>query len=218
MHQPRRQPAPTSPPRPSLRVFDGEHQPDQPERSGLSPQMTLSEFFAHVRRYQLATRRDRYLDSLKGAVDRWVEYTGDPPLEEIDQDVCATFAAALKSRTWRGRPIGKRTRARFCRETQILLDLAAPRDRHNPRAVLDGGLFGVDQFGYPRSAPWLEKPRLGKLRAKPGYTLAELEAILDGCSAATVPGSDPPQWWWQLFVWEWNVGTRIGTTLAIEWS
>jgi len=215
MQQPRfSQPSPSF-----VRIYTGER--DAPIHSGLSPDMTLSQFWEHVRTHQLAGNRPRYHEAIGDSVRVWAVLTGDPPLCSIDQDVCAAFACELKARCWRGKPISKLSRHRHVRHVQRLLDLAAPRDRYNRDGVTDAGLYGSDAFGRPRSAPWIDKPRLGRPRAKPGYSLADLEAILKACSVATIPclpGVPPPEWWRSIFVWGWNVGTRIDTTLALEWS
>lgn len=215
MQQPISQPSP-----PLLRLFNAD-EADAPSRSGLSPDMTFTQFWEHLQTNQLAGQRPRYLEALGDSVRVFVASVGDRPLRSIDQDLCAAFARALKARTWHDKPIGKLSRHRHARHIQRLLDLAAPRDRYNRDGVTDAGLFGSDTFGRPRSAPWIDKPRLGRPRAKPGYSLADLETILEACAVAEIPslpGVEPVAWWRSLFLWGWNVGTRIDTTLQLEWS
>ena len=190
----------------------------------LSSAMTLSAFFrAWVRPIYLeaggaATRNIRqYAES----VSIWAATTGNPPLEAIDDDICAGFIEALRQRKGRGgKPLAVNTIIKHRSPIQKMLDLAGPRSRANQRAATRQGLFGDDEYGVPREAP-LVPPQLREHSLPTGgWTLAEIaawtEAATRWTSPSTLVGVAPGEFWPAFVTLLYNTGLRLKTALNIE--
>ncbi len=193
-----------------LRLFDAEAESDG---RGLSPSISLWEFY---RRYFLP----EYLE-VRGAADRsrrqyeetlqfWREYTGDPPLVEIDQRTCGQFVRALNGRLWRGKPLSPNTVRKHCRHLQVIFDRTGPRSRHNR--------LGAELLDSP---PWLEMPPPREKLPEDSFTIEEITAWLAACDVAVTPRRmhviKPADFWRALVRWIYNVGTRIDTTMRLEY-
>jgi len=159
----------------------------------------------------LTVREDRQ------ALRYWACLVGDPPLEEINQTVCADF---LRRLAWfPGRPcvfwpegdfISPNTLRKHCRHLQRMFALAGPSG--------PGNRLGADLL---ERVPWLEAPSRDDHEAEAVFTLDEIGQWIDVCDQAItppIPGVPPPDFWRALVVWTANVGTRIASTIQIEWS
>jgi integrase len=181
----------------------------------LSPNMTLSEFFAaHVLpaflRPTNASKRniDQYRESLK----LWEAITAGPSIHQIGQATCAEFVAKLQQRKWRGARISVNTVRKHCVAVQKIIDLAGPRTRKNRVAV---GLFCEEP-------PYLERPAKQTHPVRDDFSLDEIRAIIAACQAAVatdnLAGVPPTIWWTSLFLFLQNTGLRIGTAMCASWS
>jgi len=201
---------------------------------GLSEAMGLREFYRQYVAPVVLRSRDAAaanFQQYEESVKLWVIYTTDPPLAAIGGDprIHRRFARCLKNRTWRGKPIGSNTIRKHLGAIQFLLDLAGPkvpglmgaaRPTNEAKARRDG-LFGLDEDGQPRSTPYLQRPAVVK-RSPEAFTLGEITAWLAASRDARFPRDVPPitpaDWWRAIVLWTTNVGTRIGTTLALRWD
>ncbi len=221
---------------PQLRLFRGDQRspPSRGHHLGLSAEMTLREFF---REYALpcvlAARRaaPRNVQSYEESLRLWVLYTADPALGSIDNAVCASFSLLLAERRGKqGRPVSPNTVRKHLGAIQFLLDLAGPKligltgpgRRTNESKASGRGLFGLDKDGRPRGTPYLEKPPKRHKPSEDVFTVEEISKWLAGCQYAKaprkIPGLPPEKFWTALVFWNYNVGTRIGTTVAITYD
>lgn len=199
----------------------------------LSPLMSLREFFERyvlkilLRRSAAPANIQQYRESLR----LWDFYTACPSLRQIgfDPDIAARFGEMLQARRWRGRALSPNTMRKHLGAIQFCLDLAGPRvdglmgpgRKTNESKARRDGLFGVDERGRPRPTPYLAKPPLRSKPAEDCFTIQEISRWLEACTRATVPAGLPiaaSQWWIGLVWWNYNVGTRIGTTLQLRWE
>jgi integrase len=205
-----------------LRLFSGDGpgraaQAEPADGEALSPGMTVSQFyFGYVRPIVLRERnaKPRNLQQYDGTVSYWSRFTGDPPLESIEDRHKADFAArlwGLKGR--RGGPISQNTVRKHMIHLQAVLDLAGPRSRSaNPR--------GADLLV---EAPYLHKPATLTTDVENAFTLAEVQQWLAACRGAKFPtesesGVPAPLWWQQLGIFLYNAGPRIGTAQELRFS
>lgn len=210
---------------PLLRLFADEPPDDSPESRKPSPAWTLSRFF---REYYVPQRRDRLsplsLAEKRTAIRRWIELTGDPPLRAIDNLVCARFIEAAAQLPGRepGSAVSPNTVRKWITELQTVLKLAGPQSADNRGAAAPEGLFGTDRRGWPRPAPWFEKPAPGPKRPFVAITLAQLRVfIADGAPHARNPrlaGVTPAEWWERLYRLLHNTDLRIGTAVKLRRS
>jgi len=215
------EPATTSPP--ALRLFVGDDPApiaapsstvDPPgDTKTLSPTMTLGEFYeAYVEPNVLRPRqiKQRTLDQYQQSLGYWQKLTSDPPLASIDGNACSEFVCRVAKLHGRdGEPISPNTVRKHCVHLQRVIDLAGPKRRACRMAaeLLD-------------SVPYLERPPKREEEVENVFTLDEISAWLEACKHAAVPqlGVEPALWWRALIIWIYNVGTRIETTLLLEWS
>jgi integrase len=181
---------------------------------GLSAEMTLAEFYErYVKPIVLEPRgaAERNLKQFDESLRYWRTFTGDPPLQRIDEWVCAAFVAGVSRMPGRRGPrLAPNTIRKHCTQLQRLLDLAGPRSRQNRsgRGLLD-------------DVPYLERPPQEHHEPEDVFTIEELSAWLDACRHAKrprIPGLRPPVFWRSLVKFIYNVGTRIKTTILLEWS
>jgi len=214
--------APGSACAPTLRIWSPEVEwPDPPPESApgdehrLSPAMTLREFYdRYVRPVILAARnaRPRNLDAYAQSLRYWERFTGNPPLEAIDEYVCAEFVRKVSRLPGRdpARNVSPNTVRKHCTHLQRLLDLAGPKTRTNRQGK-----------GLLIDPPYLERPPKREEEPIEGITLEELEQFLAAARHARrprIPGLTPWRFWRALSLFLANVGTRIETTILLEWS
>jgi len=227
MSSPRPVPDPSG--APPLRVYAHTDQGD-----GLSPSMSLSDFF-HVyvvRVLQSRGAAPRNLEQYDETLGLWVRYTGDPPLQEITSPVVQCFKVAISGRPGRNGngKVSPNTVRKHLIVLQTLFDLAGPKviglmgpgRRTNEQRARRDGLLGVDADGRPRPAPYVDKPPPRHKPVTDVFTIEEIEQWLEACQSARfprgIPGISAPRFWTALVLWNYFVGTRIGTTLALRWS
>lgn len=171
-----------------------------------SPSWTLTQFWHHFARPGKMARNaaPRYLRALEQSVHLWAQATGDPPLKHLDDRDCDRFLTQI------GEGLSPNTVRKHARHVQHLLDWAGPRSRSNRRPPADDGLYGDDQRGRPRPAPYIEPPCEQYNGPRPGWTVAEMDAILAACPSATRPryAADRTLWWRAFFTFAWNTGLR----------
>jgi hypothetical protein len=186
----------------------------------LSPEMRLSEFLpVYVARRDLRRSEKRPLtaatrNSLAGAVRRWIEYTGDPPLRAIpDGGYCDDFLGGLMARG-----IARETIRKECRQIQSLLDLAGPRGPGNKHGPVEFGLFGSDQ-GRTRSAPAIDIPFPEGHAEKSFWSSADADAFRAACCWARRPrlqNCPAAVWWLAAIDVVQGTGIRRRTLLALQ--
>lgn len=227
MQQRRRQQPPTPPtpptspppatPPPALAIYwpadDLPVTPADTTSDEPSSAWTVPRLIEHLIAYDLASNAPAYHANLRIAGRIWQQCHGPLPLAGINQTHTAIFYEWLVVRQWRGRTIGPRTVARICREVQAALNKAAPRSRTNQDGLVDGGLFGLDQYGRPRESPWIKRPKLAQGEVKPRFTDRQFAWMHSACAIM-----EDPAWWRALFLWSWNVGTRRSMTLSLRWA
>jgi len=125
-----------------LRLFrPPEGTADRGGASGLSPNMTVSEFFHAfvLPLYLKAKSRDaKTVAEYTTAVGRWAELTGDPSLCQVDQATCAAFVVAdlaVMSTKVKTKKLSPNTVRKHCTHLQMVLDLAGPLTRERPEAA-----------------------------------------------------------------------------------
>ena len=211
MPQKQSAPAPSLAP---LRVFvpPGEQESGA---AGLSPSMTLKQFFtAFFRPVCLIStgKAERNVDQYDESLDYWVDFTGDPPLEAIDDYTTARIFGprAGGARAPQGAPIADNTVRKHCVHLQCVLDRCGPRTRENRQ-----GQSLLDEV------PYLPKPQLIIKDVEDNFSLDELAAILAHCHVPIAPhglsGAELRTWWQSLFIFDYNVGLRIGSLMDLTW-
>ena len=194
---------------PQLRLF-------QPTSlSGLSPSMTLSEFYwAFVRTNCLKAHgaKKTNLAEYDTSIKYWAELTGDPPLSSIDDGFTGGFLCALRELPGKkkGSKMAKTTIHKHCRHLQYMFDRAGPRSRDNR---LGQGLIAI--------TPYLDRPKIGRQTVTKNFSLVEIAALLDACADLVWPslGWVPaPAWWRSLILVGYNTGLRIGTLVELRFS
>lgn len=216
-----------------LAIFPGaEEDGDYRRQFDTDSAPTLSEFYYHYVEPNclLPDAAPRNLDEYRRAIRRWVEYTGDPLLEAIDQTTCSIFLTELSKRPGQrgAKRISPNTVRKTCRHLQRCLDLAGPPGRENR---LGQDLYGEEEIsdgnGNPsrrvksRPIPFLKQPRRKRKPAEDLFSLEELDRWLAAFPRATRPqlrGVRPGQWWTSLVLVIYNTGMRIGTALLLRWG
>jgi len=183
--------------------------------SSIDPTPTLGQFFESFIRphcFEAAGLSPLTIESYAWSIALWCQLTGDPPLHEIDQATCSAFTRRLRERTNRdGKPISSRTINLHVKNLRKCFRLAGPAsEARNP--------LGQDLIDR---VPYLQTVRNGRIPARPGLTIVELESWWDTVATARtpiIPGIRPADWWraWLLFAY--NTAFRIKATLKLQWS
>ena len=199
---------PAERPQPQLKLFtepaDGEDQ--------LTSNLTLNEFAeAYVLPVCLVHAATRNLKQYLESLAYWVEFTGDPPLSGIDDYTCALFLQELKKLPGRGKQLlADNTVRKHCVHVQYVLDRAGPRTRHNPQ-----GKRLIDEV------PILQKPSLVIDEVTDNFSLGEIGLWLEATGhaiAPVLPGCSPAEFWQSLILFDYNIGFRLQTLLAVRWE
>lgn len=184
--------------------------PQEPPASGLSPGMTLSEFFAKYFRPifldggRVSPRTlKQYLESLA----YWSAFTGDPPLDAITVLTVAVFINRLRELP------GMEAQSKLAENTvrkhvitiQAILDRAGPwaRDgKHSRNAEL------------LKRVPIIEKPPVEIGEVEDVFTLGEFSAYMSACRFA----GEFCRLSRSIALVCYNCGPRIGTAMGLRWS
>lgn len=201
-----------------LRLVRAEDFETSAESSGLTPQMSLRDFFSRwflpiVLRGE-KTNAASTIRLFEDSLEWWERITGDPPLRLIDDYTLAAFHEGLRAATFRrgklGRekPLSQYTILRHLKHVQQLLERAGPQiDPRKPAKQLVGILPR-----YRLSKP-IAKP-------KPHFTLEEAQKVVAASIDLTVqmvPGYSTPLFFRGLIGMAFVSGYRVGTLMALEW-
>lgn len=212
--------------RPSLRLYDASDlPPDSPDdiaTGGLSPQMTLSEFFqTWFLPIVLASegRDAATITSYRESIGWWHKLTSDPPLEQIDEYTVAAFKRGLREATYRRgkcgklRQLGAFTISKHLRQVRTVLKRIGPTI--NPERP---GKSLVAEVPHLR----VEKPRKGA--PKRPFTIGEAKRIIAATPLLPTPryphGREimPSRWWRAFCLVLFYTGLRVGTVLKLKRS
>ncbi len=198
--------------RSGLRVFSG-GDADSPDEHGLWPGMSLVAFYrAYVKQVCLLRARSRNVAQYEESLGLWESLTGDPPLPQIDEFVCAEFVRGVALRPGRdAASLSDNTVRKHCIPVQYCLDRAGPYSRRsNP--------FGKGLLADP---PLLPKPSIVTNDVTDNFLVAEISQWLAVCHQASTPqvkGVSPKDWWQSLILFDYNVGLRLETLLAARYD
>lgn len=200
----------------TLRVFDA---PDDDADDGhvtLSPHMSLCQFYEAYYKPAVMIPRDnaaRTLREYAKSLDYWKDFTGDPPLSQINYVTCADFLSGLRKLPGNkvGTTLSNNTIRKHACAVQMILDMTGSPERKRRHAA-----------GLLDRVPYVERPAEQEtLKAEESFTLAEISAILSACGKArqrrglVIP---TPIFWRGLVTFAFNVGFRIETLMSIEWT
>lgn len=199
----------------TLRLF----QPDDSggeELSGLSPRMTLSQFFEQwyvpiVQRGKRKGTIDRYRDTIKW----WKRITKDPAIEDISDLTLADFDEGLNLATYKKGKYAKnelalerKTIELHLRNLRAVLFRAGPKaDPKRPTARL------VEEVPY---RPF----EITKAKRKLPFDWGDVRRMmgaLDWMQRPRVPYVSPAAWWRGFLGFLFCTGLRPGTVWQLEW-
>ncbi|MFO0899830.1 MAG: site-specific integrase [Pirellulales bacterium] len=175
--------------------------------------MTLTRFYDEFyfrRRHSGGRATADTVKLYRTCLRQWALLTGDPPLQEITDELLAAFHDALATLPGRlGRRISPNTvRARLVHILTVLRFAGPPGHRNYGAA------------GLIERVPYLRLPQ-GEINEPLTVPEVHLSATYRAASQAKIPtchGIDPGHWWRALFVTAFNTGLRIGTLLKLEWK
>lgn len=208
----------------NLRLFSAEDHSPSDSDDGLTPDSTLTELFErYVLPNCLVNSEPRNIQQIRESLRYWRRFTGDPSLRLTSVRTCAEFLGRRDERgrfvsgLWslpgrKGEPISPNTVRKHCVEIQRLLSLAGPITHKHPEAreLID-------------RVPWLAKPAVVKREVVDNLSLDELRAVREACKRARSPrrlphGLTPARFFDALYVFDYHVGARLGTLLAVRYS
>lgn len=202
-----------------IRLFDAETAATETP-SGLSPRMSLSEFFEEwflpivLKSEQNAS--EGTIRIYRTALDWWRKLTGDPPLAQIDEFTVGEFVAGLRTATFQRGPCSPKyplaPHTIFKQQKQIKTILARVGPTIDPRRP---GKKLVAEAPYIRVAA----PQKGKPKAS--FTLEAARRI-----AAAAIEFDRPKYhslatatfWKRLLGGLFYSGLRFGTVWRLRWE
>jgi len=202
--------------------------PPEPEETTMTerpaPDWTLAQLYKRrLREVEMQSLSPKTVKIVDRTVGYWVEATGDPPLEQLDERHTAKFVKYLQKQKGRmpRTKMARNTVRKHCTHLDRLLRLAGPRAACRD-AVTKRGLFGLDpDDGLPRDAPAVKgRPPVQRREPNP-FELAEVEIWLAHCdmaSAPNLPGLPTGDWWRAIVLFAWNTGLRIETILELRWK
>lgn len=186
-----------------------------------SPDMTLVEFFDEwflpVILVAQRSVSDSTISLYRNALAYWIALTGDPPLAEIDDRLCAAFVGQLRQEaTFRRGTLGtERTLssssiAKHLRNLRSILYRTGPRyDPHRPTKEI-----------LPR-LPFLPGVR-AEFTQKPSLTLEVARKVAAASLELDKPEPAPPltsrQWWKVRLALLYYTGLRSGTVVDVCWK
>ncbi len=208
----------------NLSLFTG----DPGEAQTPSGEWTLTEFYRRYIKPEVLLpdgAAEGTLRAYSEALKYWSLGTGDPPLGEVGAADCQAFRKFLNGLPGRKhRSIAVNTIRKHCTHVQRCLNLAGPPVGHRTE---NRDLFGWDvkegplgEIAERRPVPYIKRPRKQKRPVENIFRPGELDKLLGVCDQVDVPlipGITPAAFWISLFTWLDAVGTRIKTTIQIEW-
>lgn len=191
-------------------------EPAVPQRGSknLSPAMLLSAFFGtfylpHLRAKQTA---ERTIDLYKQLVRYWIRLTGDPPLNEIDDSLVATFMLKLQELPGTiGERITANTVNKHCTHLRAILNAAGPRGgriRHGQNLIFE--------------VPYVPRLKAAAVEVEKVYTLEQLAKLIEFTRFLPknkyIPRIPAERWMRSLLILLYNCGCRIGCALELRWA
>lgn len=179
---------------------------------GLSPRMTLSQLYHHwFEPVVLVGERDAATATIllwRKSLDWWLQKTGDPPLNQIDEHTLAGFHVAMRTATYK--------RAKVGGQLYNVEPITAKRIVQHVQAVLGRAV----QKKLLDDAPRLKIRRV-RTRKKPAFTAEQIAAIFAAAPQMRRPGGllpSPGEFWRGLLAFALVSGVRKGTFFALEWN
>ena len=186
---------------------------------GLSPTMTLCEFYEQWYKPQISVADGRDVKTLRErekALEYWRRATGDPPLEEITKSTTAQFVGFLRTSKFRRGKLGQEQQLRPATIRKHVLAVSSVLNYAGPRTHQFRD--AVELIGIPPRFPTVQV--YTDVTSKTP-TLRHLEAILRACSVATQPrikGCDPATWWRSIYIVLYNTGLRKSDVMNARWK
>lgn len=199
----------------ALRLYSPEAAPRTGADGRLSSTMRLSEiYWRHIEPvHQLARdAKPRNLEALRCSLAYWVRFTGDPPLDQIDEvEHGLRLVTGLRSLPGKRSPhLSANSVAKHVTALQAMLDLCGPRSREQREAL-----------ELVERAPYLQKPRKTKKPPEDCYSLAEVELLLANCEAAWLPHRLPvsaANYMRRVYLLAFNTAMRIQEICLVQWA
>jgi integrase len=144
------------------------------------------------------------------AVRHWALTTGDPPLDQIDDDVLGTYRDLLVKCPG---PSGKLLSPNSVRSRLVHIETLLRKA--GPEGYRNRGAFGI----IPR-VPWCKKPRAlyREPQVVPDRHIAAAYQAADLMGQPNVAGIPPGDWWRAWLVVAFNTGLRVGSLVNLEWA
>jgi integrase len=215
-------PRPSSPEsRPTLRLF-AEEGPDLPGSPGdLSAGMRLSAFYRNwFRPVVLVEASAGTLAVYDDAINYWVQLSGDPPIDRIDELAIANFRRLLKAARWRRSPIGREYPLAPATQAKHLGNLRAVLLRTGP--TLHPARPSAELVARAAWVP-VSKPKHTPKRC---FELDTARRLWRTCGAMTWgerlkqlwPSVAAATWWRGFLAIAFYTGLRESTILALNWG
>lgn len=183
---------------------------------GLTRHSKLSEMFESyfLPVYLIAGKKSPQTIKLyKQVIALWVRFTGDPPLDQLDQYLIVIFLERLEELPGlRSERIAPNTVRKLCLHLQCVLDHCGPRDRKHRLAT---NLLAAAEV------PWLQKPPQEIGEVENCFTQPQFADLLAACQTAKAPRSlyqRPPRFWLNLLLFIYNSAARIEATLGLKFA
>lgn len=180
----------------------------------LSPRLTLSQLYElYVLPICLRPKKAalKNLKQYAESVGYWARFTGDPPLEAIDDYTLARFLEGLAGLPGRDSEfLSNNTIRKHCIHVQAVLAKAGPRSRQNKKGL-----------GLLLELPFLDPPPAIDDDPEDGFTPDEYSRIMDGCHVARRPeidGLPPAVYWRSKYTLIGNTGMRIGSAMKARFD
>lgn len=209
---------------PRLRLVSADRAEHDSESLDVSPAMSLMAFWRRFLRpviWEISRKADKKtLVEYEKSLEYWTLFTGDPPLQAIDDRTLAHFLAGLRTIPGRApvgqsKPASEYTIVKHIGNIQACLHHAGPWSREYPKAQ-----------ELLKRVPMLERPSLDPHedsdgRADEFYTLEEMAAILRGAELMASPRVGlvpPPDWWRSLVSVAYNTAERKFALLHVRFA
>jgi integrase len=174
--------------------------------------MTLTRFYAEkfVPIFLSGTTDPKTAENYEKALRHWALTTGDPPLEQIDDNVMATYRDLLVKCPG---PSGKMLSPNSVRSR--LVHIFTLLRKAGPEGYRNRGALGI----IPR-VPWCKMPRplYREPKIVPDRHIAAAYQAAELMTLPNVAGIAPVDWWRAWLVVAFNTGLRVGSLVVLEWA
>lgn len=174
---------------------------------------TLSKFFdTEFRKYRLQAKNldPKTVKSYEQTVAWWVRFTGNPPMDQIDDDMAADFIIYMMSR--KGKQSGTMkvgSVIKHVRNIKTIVRFAGPRQ------------FYPGGRGIISTCAYFDPPKQEKKKPHKSWTIKELRqmfAAADRMTWPTLPGVSAPDWWRAFIAIGFYTGFRITALTSARYS